>query len=100
MFQLFAQLPVRVHRERSRRDGDSVTFAYGLYEVVLDQRGPVVNKALSHNVYPSEGIAKSFLILLSVILLHSIGMHGLLKKEFTYHLLSSRCGFEQSDAFR
>ena len=49
-------------------------------KVVLDQRSLVIDKALSHSAYSSGGIAKSFLILLSVILLHSIGMHGLLKK--------------------
>lgn len=58
MFQLFAQLPVRVHRERCRRDGDSVAFAYRTDKVILDQRGPVINKALSHSAYSSGGGAK------------------------------------------
>ena len=60
MFQLFAQLPVRVHRERSRRDGDSVPLTYRTNKVVLDQRSLVIDKALSHNVYSSGGTAKEY----------------------------------------
>lgn len=58
MFQLFAQLPVRVHRERCRRDGYPVAFAYRTNKVVLDQRSLVIDKALSHSTYFSGGGAK------------------------------------------
>lgn len=50
--------PIRVHRERCRRDGYPVAFAYRTDKVILDQRGPVINKALSHSAYSSGGGTK------------------------------------------
>ena len=48
--QLLPKLAIRIHRKQRRCDGNPIALPYRPYQIILDQRGPVIDKTRTHHI--------------------------------------------------